>query len=220
MGLALFLILQYIWKCTSLLIFVKHVNKEWNSLHYAYFKNVPRQSCYFAEKRTKRFSSLEVIAHLHKFASHSIFPLTSYYTLPVNWTIGKVLCWYGGITGQIILALLIMIFLSTSKETPSVWHSIYESWGKAPLHCLMLSCSNLICTLLQIWFCTCLSISGYVTISSFARAYVSAFTSFLPGQTSQNLSFMSISEIFLLVCTTVLQHQTFQENGSFKFQSY
>lgn len=47
----------------------------------------------------------------------------------------------------------------------------------------MLSCSNPIRILLQIWFCTCPSINGHVAILGFARAFVSAFTSFLPGQT-------------------------------------
>lgn len=67
---------------------------------------------------------------------------------------------------------------------------------------LILSCTNPICTLLQIWFCTCLSINGHITILGFARAYVSAFTSFLSGQTVKTSALCR--QVTLYPCSTVL----------------
>lgn len=68
----------------------------------------------------------------------------------------------------------------------------------------MLSYTNPICTLLQIWFCTCLSINGHVTILGFARAYVSAFTSFLSGQTVKTSALCRQVTLFKYPCSAVL----------------
>lgn len=108
--------------------------------------------------------------------------------------------------------------VSAIKETLSVWHGFYESRGRVPLHCPMLSCSNPICTLLQMWFCTCLSIclsiNVYVTISGFARA---DFTSFLPGQTVKTLALRRQVRIFFKYHCSASQCRHFRKMAHLSF---